>query len=177
MLATSTSLLDTLKQLAAKGSIRQLDYQFARFIETQTQDDALAFIAGVVSSELGKGHICLPLFDLQAQPVDLATKLGLFGEAALTLNHELVTIDWVSKLNSVAIVGSNGEALPLIFDGTRLYLHRYWHYEVTLAARLNSFGSPMILKPDEVQKLTELLNHLFARTYRYLFDSMNKSRR
>ncbi|EEX91549.1 exodeoxyribonuclease V subunit alpha [Vibrio orientalis CIP 102891 = ATCC 33934] len=174
MLATSNSLLDTLKQLAAKGNIRQLDYQFARFIETQTQDDALAFIAGVVSSELGKGHICLPLFDLQAQPVDLAAKLGLFGESALALNEGLVTIDWVSKLNSAAIVGSNGEALPLIFDGSRLYLHRYWHYEVTLAARLNSFGSPMILKPDEVQKLTELLNHLFAREYRYLFDSLNK---
>ena len=31
----------------------------------------------------------------------------------------------------------------------------------------------MILKPEEGQKLTELLNHLFARNYRYLFENIN----
>ncbi len=80
------SLLATLERLAHKGAIRQLDYQFARFLYAQTDDaqsesqsdgQALAFIAGVVSSELGKGHICLPLFDAQGQPTDLASKLGL----------------------------------------------------------------------------------------------------
>ena len=60
----------------------------------------------------------------------------------------------------------------MIFDGERLYLHRYWHYEVVLANRLNSFGSPMILKPTDAQKLAELLNHLFARNYRYLFTAL-----
>ncbi|MFM2589079.1 exodeoxyribonuclease V subunit alpha [Vibrio sp. TBV020] len=176
MVSISNSLLHTLKQLAAKGNIRQIDYQFARFIYAQVQDDALAFIAGVVSSELGKGHVCLPLTDAQGQPVDLPAKLGLFGDTALELNEVLVKTDWATKLDSAPIVGSSGEAQPLIFDGARLYLHRYWHYEVTLAARLNSFGTPMILKPNEVQKLTELLNHLFARTYRYLFDSLIDSR-
>lgn len=64
------SLLVVLERLAHKGAIRQLDYQFACFIDSQTHDEqsdsqALAFIAGVVSSELGKGHICLSLFDAQ----------------------------------------------------------------------------------------------------------------
>lgn len=53
-------LMTTLKRLATKGSLRQLDYQFARFIEAKSQHPELAFIAGVLSSELGKGHICLP---------------------------------------------------------------------------------------------------------------------
>ena len=60
------TLMMTLKQLAEKGSLRQLDYQFARFIEqksrqqfTTEQSEALGFIAAVVSSELAKGHICL----------------------------------------------------------------------------------------------------------------------
>ena len=78
------SLMDTLNLLASKGVIRQLDYQFARFIYAQFNHDqgeqhargqALAFIAGVVSSELGKGHICLPLFDAQGQPTDFASKV------------------------------------------------------------------------------------------------------
>ncbi|EGA68124.1 exodeoxyribonuclease V alpha chain [Vibrio sinaloensis DSM 21326] len=166
------TLVSTLGLLADKGNLRQLDYQFARFIYNQSQDDKLAFIAGVVSSELGKGHICLPLVDGQGQAVDLAAKLGLFGEAALSLNQQLIDIDWFQLLSQSTIVANQAQAKPLIFDGERLYLHRYWHYEVTLAERLNSFGIPMILKPDEQQKLTELLNHLFARNYRYLFESI-----
>ncbi|RTZ15287.1 exodeoxyribonuclease V subunit alpha [Vibrio aquaticus] len=178
MLANPTSemLLTTLKQLAIKGAIRQLDYQFARFITSQSSDEQLGFIAGVVSSELGKGHICLPLFDRQGQPCDLAAKLGLFGESALALNESLLKVNWVEKLNQADLVGGGGESLPLIFDGQRLYLHRYWHYEVTLAERLNSFGSPMILKPDEVQNLSQHLDHLFARNYRYLYEGINKAR-
>ncbi len=168
------NLVEKLKQLAEKGSIRQLDYQFARFILAQSQDQALAFIAGVVSSELGKGHICLPLHDSQGQPVDLAAKLGLFGDAAIELNQQLIATDWCELLTASALVGQQGEALPLMFDGERLYLHRYWHYEIALAERLNSFGTPMILKPDEVQKLSELLAHLFARNYRYLFEDIKK---
>ncbi|MEF1289102.1 exodeoxyribonuclease V subunit alpha [Vibrio sp. M260118] len=171
-----TILVSLLKQLANKGNIRQLDYQFARFIAAQSQDELLAFIAGVVSHELGKGNICLPLLDSQGQPVDLAAKLGLYGESALELNQKLVTVDWPALLDNADLVANKeGESLPLVFDGQRLYLHRYWHYEVTLAERLNSFGSPMILKPDEVQKLSQLLNHLFARNYRYLFEAINKS--
>lgn len=174
-----TYLVSKLKQLADKGSIRQLDYQFARFIFSQSQDDQLAFIAGVVSSELGKGHICLPLTDVQGQSIDLVAKLGLFGETAIELNQHLVDIDWPSKLSSAslvgkALVGKSAESLPLIFDGERLYLHRYWHYEVTLAERLNSFGSPMNLKPEKLKKLSELLDHLFARNYRYLFEDLKK---
>ncbi len=174
-----TNLVSKLKQLADKGSIRQLDYQFARFIFAQSQDAQLAFIAGLVSSELGKGHICLPLNDAQGQSTDLAAKLGLFGESAIELNQQLVNIDWKRKLSEASLVwrsiaGKAVDPLPLIFDGERLYLHRYWHYEVALAERLNSFGSPMNLKPDELKKLSELLDHLFARNYRYLFEGIKK---
>ena len=169
------TLISTLKQLANKGQVRQLDYQFARFIESQSQDSQLAFIAGVVSNELAKGHICLPLLDAQGQPVDLAAKLGLFGEAASELNQHLLSIDWLALLSSSDLVGCKGEPVPLIFDGERLYLHRYWHYEVVVAERLTSFGSPMILKLDQQQKLAQLLDHLFARNYRYLFEDVGKS--
>ncbi|AEX22943.1 exodeoxyribonuclease V subunit alpha [Vibrio sp. EJY3] len=178
------SLLATLERLAHKGAIRQLDYQFARFLYAQTDDaqsesqsdgQALAFIAGVVSSELGKGHICLPLFDAQGQPTDLASKLGLFGEAALTLNTQLQGINWPQLLENSSLVGAQGEALPLMFDGERLYLHRYWHYEVTLAEKLNQLGAAVSLQPQEFTRLSELLNHLFARQYHFLFNAIAKA--
>ncbi|WP_243974451.1 exodeoxyribonuclease V subunit alpha [Vibrio natriegens] len=178
------SLLGTLERLAHKGAIRQLDYQFARFLYAQTDDaqsesqsggQALAFIAGVVSSELGKGHICLPLFDAQGQPTDLASKLGLFGEAALTLNTQLQGINWPQLLENSSLVGAQGEALPLMFDGERLYLHRYWHYEVTLAEKLKQLGEAVSLQPQEFTRLSELLNHLFARQYHFLFNAIAKA--
>ncbi|MFZ6039245.1 exodeoxyribonuclease V subunit alpha [Vibrio natriegens] len=178
------SLLATLERLAHKGAIRQLDYQFARFLYAQTDDaqsesqsggQALAFIAGVVSSELGKGHICLPLFDAQGQPTDFASKLGLFGEAALTLNTQLQGINWPQLLENSSLVGAQGEALPMMFDGERLYLHRYWHYEVTLAEKLNQLGAAASLQPQEFTRLSELLNHLFARQYYFLFNAIAKA--
>ena len=178
------SLLGTLERLAHKGAIRQLDYQFARFLyaqtdgvqnESQSDGQALAFIAGVVSSELGKGHICLPLFDAQGQPTDFASKLGLFGEAALSLNTQLQGINWPQLLENSNLVGAQGEALPLMFDGERLYLHRYWHYEVTLAEKLNQLGAAVNLQPQEFTRLSELLNHLFARQYHFLFNAVAKA--
>ncbi|MDE1221017.1 exodeoxyribonuclease V subunit alpha [Vibrio aestuarianus] len=176
------TLMMTLKQLAEKGSLRQLDYQFARFIEQKSrqqfateQSEALGFIAAVVSSELAKGHICLSLTETSsAQGIDLAAKLGLFGEAATLLNQQLLTIDWLELLKASSLVGERGEAVPLMFDGQRLYLHRYWHYEVTLAERLTSFGTPMSLKPTDVQKLKSLLDILFARQYHFLFNALVK---
>ncbi|MER2497476.1 exodeoxyribonuclease V subunit alpha [Vibrio neptunius] len=165
-------LFSRLQPLASKGSIRQIDYQFARFILAQSKNEYVAFIAAILSCELGKGHICLPLFDSYGQPVDLAAKLGLFGDAAIELNQMLQKADWLSLLQASSLVGEQGQTSPMIFDGERLYLHRYWHYEVVLANRLNSFGSPMILEPTDAQKLADLLNHLFARNYRYLFTAL-----
>ncbi|RSD32279.1 exodeoxyribonuclease V subunit alpha [Vibrio pectenicida] len=166
------NLFLSLKPLVEKGVIRQIDYQFSRFIHQQGKDDNVAFIAAILSCELGKGHICLPLLDSYGQLSDLVTKLGIYGDLAHQLNQVLQKIDWLQVLDNATLVGEPEETLPMIFDGERLYLHRYWHYEMMLAKRLNSFGSPMILKPTNVKKLTQLLNHLFARNYRYLFDSL-----
>ncbi|EPF7977235.1 exodeoxyribonuclease V subunit alpha [Vibrio harveyi] len=178
-LAATPDLLATLESLANKGAIRQLDFQFARFIysqvEQQENSQELAFIAGVVSSELGKGHICLPLFDSQGQPADLASKLGLFGESALALNTQLQGVNWVELLQASPLVGVQGEALPMMFDGERLYLHRYWHYEVTLADKLNQLSAAVNLQPQEFTRLSELLHHLFARQYHFLFNAIAKA--
>ncbi|GLT19479.1 RecBCD enzyme subunit RecD [Vibrio zhanjiangensis] len=166
------NLFSSLKPLVEKGVIRQIDYQFARFIHDQGRDDNVAFIAAMLSFELGNGHICLPLFDRYGQPCDLVSKLGVFGDLAHQLNNVLQKLDWPQVLQSSSLVGHLGQTCPMIFDGERLYLYRYWYYEFILANRLNSFGSPVSLKPIDVQKLTQLLDHLFARNYRYLFNAL-----
>lgn len=62
-----------------------------------------------------------------------------------------------------------------MFDGERLYLHRYWHYEVTLAEKLNQLGAAVNLQAQEFSRLSELLNHLFARQYHFLFNALGKA--
>ncbi|WP_438887656.1 hypothetical protein, partial [Bacillus cereus group sp. BC232] len=78
----------------------------------------LGFIAGVVSVELAKGHICLPLWrenPTDSEPLlltaaDFSAKLGLFGDAALVVNQQLQAINWLGVLQRSSLVGQQGEA-------------------------------------------------------------------
>ena len=204
---SSASLLDILKLLAGKGSLRQLDYQFARFIAQQSQhpessakaqalkqgalqgaqySQELGFIAGVVSNELGKGNICVQLCLASTNKglsldqhtyVDFAHLLGLYGEAALQLNQRLMNIDWLSILSDSHLVGldQSVDAKPLMFDGQRVYLHRYWNYEVVLANTLNRLSKPVEFSSDQNQALSQTLDRLFSRSYHFLFNALAKA--
>ena len=174
--------MDVLKFLADKGSIRQLDYQFARFIAQQatSYSQEIGFLAGVVSHELGKGHICTQLIQRHTagpeQTADLAQLLGLYGETALQLNQKLLGMDWVAVLQSSNLVGTTNDCVkPLMFDGQRVYLQRYWNYEVVLADTLNRLSKPVEFNIEQKKALTETLNQLFARSYHFLFNALAKA--
>lgn len=167
-------LTDTLKRLTASGHLRQLDYQFGRFIAQKATAHAqqMGFIATLVSAELGRGHICLPLEPSSQSGAELAAKLGLFGEEAAALALYLDKTDWRSVLDESGLTGKKGEALPFMFDGKRLYLHRYWHYEVALAGHLKRLGDPVQFRSGETPRLRALLDNLFARDYHWLFNAL-----
>ncbi|WP_345772877.1 exodeoxyribonuclease V subunit alpha [Vibrio sp. Isolate30] len=180
-------LMDVLRLLAEKGTIRQLDYQFARFIAQQASGysqeadiaQQLGFLAGVVSHELGKGHICMQLtvsdHYQSSTPADLAQLLGLYGDAALQLNQRLLRVDWPAILNSSSLVGTSAACVkPLMFDGQRVYLQRYWNYEVVLAEALNRLSHPVEFDLEQKRALTQTLNQLFARGYHFLFNALAK---
>ncbi|MFA0656285.1 exodeoxyribonuclease V subunit alpha [Vibrio sp. 10N.222.49.C12] len=175
-------LMDVLQFLADKGSIRQLDYQFARFLAQQATSypQEIGFLAGVVSHELGKGHICTQLIQQHTTgpelAADLAQLLGLYGETALQLNQKLLGIDWVAVLQSSNLVGTTNDCVkPLMFDGQRVYLQRYWNYEVVLAETLNRLSKPVEFNTEQKKALTETLNLLFARSYHFLFNALARA--
>jgi exodeoxyribonuclease V alpha subunit len=160
--------------LLNQGMIRQIDNQTAKFVSAQEKisPSEMAWLTALLSRELGRGHICLLLVDSHRQInfSSLTYELNLPESEALTLAIEAT--DWIEVLESSCVVGIPGDNLPLIFDGERLYFHRYWFYEMSLAAQLTRFGTPMSFKPMEVQKLSQLLNHLFARDYDYIFRAL-----
>ncbi|SJL82189.1 exodeoxyribonuclease V subunit alpha [Vibrio palustris] len=166
-----------LSSLAEQGSIRQLDYQFARFIGQQAPDSSplLIILVAALSAEVGRGHICLSLWDEHGQLTDIASKLGVFGEQTQAIQSAWLQGDWSTILADSSLVCDSGqESVPLIFDGQRLYLHRYWFYEVTLSARLHTLATPIAFSNKEQSALSERLNLLFARDYPRLFSALSQ---
>jgi exodeoxyribonuclease V alpha subunit len=77
------------------------------------------------------GHVCTPL---DAMAVRLAE---LDGEEADGLPWPPADA-WAANLARSSIVSvvaesTTGPLRPLVWDGDRLYLHRYWHYELAIA--------------------------------------------
>jgi exodeoxyribonuclease V alpha subunit len=77
------------------------------------------------------GHVCTPL---DAMAVRLAE---LDGEETDDLPWPSADV-WAAELTrsdivSLAAEPTDGPLRPLVWDGDRLYLHRYWHYELSVA--------------------------------------------
>jgi len=80
------------------------------------------------------GHVCTPL---DAMAVRLAE---LDGEEVEGLPWPPADA-WAAALGRSGIVSTppqtdDGPTRPLVWDGGRLYLHRYWHYELAIAGDL-----------------------------------------
>ena len=102
------------------------------------------------------GHVC----------VDFATL------ESLTSGEETVRLPWstgeldrlLTSLRSCDAVGGPGEraAAPLVLEGTRLYLERYYRHEVRLAEHIRSRLQPHAAPLDET-RLEDGLLRLFPR--------------
>jgi exodeoxyribonuclease V alpha subunit len=154
------ALFSLLDRWVARGWLRALDRAFAAFLAREVPDAPapLLLAAALASHQLGRGHVCLDLERTLAEP-DLALSLPPEGDSLddppplpSALLGELSLADWQAALAHPLIVGDGAGSTPLVLDGTRLYLRRYWHHERSIqqhiAARLGdafpcrSPGSP-----------------------------------
>ncbi len=125
-----------LENLLGQNAISSLSYYFARFIAGQSQeniDSLTALSAALVSEANQQGHVCVELEHLQGRP--------LFDCEGLTSSDQLTGIDvdqWCKGLLESPCVGLAGETSPLILEGNRLYLFRYWFYETQIAEAIKS---------------------------------------
>lgn len=198
------SALDLLLSLEKLGVIRAIDAQFARFIHQQCllanhdasldsrqQADHIALLAGLVSYEFGRGHICLRLNELDIQQtLSLSFLTRQHPELAscfADLFSQLQGIDWLALVEnyaaqSDALVGlaqinqaslqQLPPPLPLVLEQDRLYLTRYWHYESQVADGFMARAKTLTAEPDAFAVMKQALNELFARDYRYLWDGL-----
>lgn len=144
--------------IAEAGHLRRLSAAFARFIatldgEARARPDAPAVaVASVVLSELeGRGHSCLMLFDLASEPSQLLGWSEELWHAVLAVAGPLpASLDaWcalLARAPQVWQVDAPDARQPLVLDGARLYLRRYWRDERLvggkIAARAQALEQP-----------------------------------
>jgi exodeoxyribonuclease V alpha subunit len=122
-----------IRQLISSSAFSDLDRHFAAFLEEQAggAQPLVALAAALVSHKRGEGHICL---DLEAVAGSTFPDLPPDGVNPIPLPPLKA---WTKALTSSPVVRSPGEFKPLVLDARhRLYLHRYWEYEQTLASAI-----------------------------------------
>lgn len=130
--------------------LRALDRSLAAFFSRLSPDaDPLVILAAALAShQLGRGHACL---DLQATLRDAGTALSLPPErGAASAKEEAASFEppstwlrgvslqqWIVALDDQrTLVGQGAGATPMVRDGHRLYLRRYWQYEQSVRAQV-----------------------------------------
>ena len=151
-------LLHHFDVIADAGQVRRLGAAFARFVATlSTQDDpadaAALAVACVVLSELeGRGHSCLMLAELAHEPSQLMGWAEEQWQALLAASGPLPdTLDgWCALLARAPQVWSAGVAdsrQPLVLDGERLYLRRYWRDETAVGGSIATRAAMTLAPP------------------------------
>ncbi|HCY63910.1 MAG TPA: exodeoxyribonuclease V subunit alpha [Oxalobacteraceae bacterium] len=141
----ANALFDGFDTLAEAGLLRRLGVSFARFIATLAPAPAavaapLALASALLSELEGRGHSCLKLDELAADPCALLGWPREHWDGLLTHSGPLPrdAEAWrvaLASCEQVWTVGSEDRRQPLVLDRDRLYLRRYWKNETLVACQ------------------------------------------
>lgn len=147
-----TRNLTSLQALAATRAFAPVDLQLAGLIcgLAKCDDSHLATAAAAVSREAGNKSVCVDLAQLAATGIPLPD-----GTAFHLPDPE----EMLSALATSPVVSSGDRDTPLVLDGTRLYLRRYWEYEREVAEGLLTRAAA---KPETTVTLDDLKKHLVS---------------
>jgi exodeoxyribonuclease V alpha subunit len=171
----SKEFLDQIDALTEAGQLRRLSGAFARFIASVGEASPQLMAACVLLSELeGRGHSCLLLSELNADPAAL---LGWTGDEWRDLrasvgNWPENVAQWrelLAACTQVWPVGGANFNQPLVLDGDRLYLRRYWQDETHVAGAVRSRALGGVLAADvdaETADIRRWLDILFPHPVR-----------
>ncbi|MFV8833371.1 exodeoxyribonuclease V subunit alpha [Aquisalimonas sp. APHAB1-3] len=123
--------MERLRERTAAGQVQPLELALADWCLRHGGTEPVALAMVLASRAVHDGHSCLRLDTLEP---------AIPGEGPL-----LPADAFMEALDASPLVGAPGDATPLVHDGRRLYLQRYWQYETRLAARL----SHLLAQPPE----------------------------
>jgi len=152
--------------LTEAGELRRLSSAFARFIAQLGSAPAPLILAAAVLSELeGRGHSCVQLHDLADGPAQLLgwsdAAWDQLAQAAAPLPKGVA--GWTRLLAQCAQVWLRGEFdydQPLVLNGERLYLRRYWRDETLVAQAVRERAAA--IHPVDTALVRDWLDKLFV---------------
>ena len=159
------ALLDEFDALVHDGLLRRLGSAFARFIGALGATDPRVLLSCALLSELeGRGHTCLLLEELAADPCQL---LGWTRERWERLRHAAGPLPktvpgWMQALaacEQVWVTGMLDFNQPLVLDQDRLYLRRYWRDESLVAQAVAARAAQSL--PVDAPRVRHWLDRLF----------------
>ncbi|CAN7281117.1 exodeoxyribonuclease V subunit alpha [Pseudoduganella sp. LjRoot289] len=157
-------LLAQIDALTETGQLRRLSGAFARFVASLGHSSPPLMLACVLLSELeGRGHSCLLLSELASDPrallgwseedwSGLRAAAGPLPKSAKAWSALLHTCDQVWPVNDLDF------QQPLVLDGERLYLRRYWRDETTVAKAVRArAAAPRLVDVGRVRHWLDIL--------------------
>ncbi|RMD60161.1 MAG: exodeoxyribonuclease V subunit alpha, partial [Nitrospirae bacterium] len=105
-----------------------LDRHFSDFMMTfhKYEEKTLRFTFGLLSYYTRNGHICMEIESIANR--DVYEGDGQFKLPDIEDLRELI--------KASPVIGKPGDLAPIIKDGDRLYLHRFWYYEQMLIDKI-----------------------------------------
>jgi exodeoxyribonuclease V alpha subunit len=162
----TASLWNEVARLTEAKELRRLSGAFARFVASLGPASPAVLLAALVLSEMeGQGHSCLPLADLAAGPGELLgwPEEQWKGLTAATGSLPKNAKAWRAELAACELVWQAGEfdyGQPLVLDGERLYLRRYWKDEMVVADAVRARAKAM--RDVDTAAVKDWLDVLFA---------------
>jgi exodeoxyribonuclease V alpha subunit len=151
-------------QYAEAGELRRLSGAFARFVATSGKVPPALELACLLLSELeGRGHSCLQLEELANDPAallgwDSAQWKTLAASCAPLPRTAAAWAEMLGRCEAVWQPGGLDFGEPLVLDGARLYLRRYWRDEATVASAVRLRASlENKVDSDEVRRWLDIL--------------------
>jgi exodeoxyribonuclease V alpha subunit len=148
---------DTLQTLMEAGRLSPLSYYFARFIARGSgvpEDSVLAQSAALVSMRNLQGDVCVDLRQFAGSLL-----FDVDDDHPLDLPRAPALEEWIGTLVVADWVGGPGDATPLILDGRRLFLGKYWRFEQQVASALTA--RMVLVDGLDIPRLTQGLARLF----------------
>jgi exodeoxyribonuclease V alpha subunit len=159
---SNEALFAQVDALTESGQLRRLSGAFARFIGSVGGNSPQLMAVCVLLSELeGRGHSCLLLGELSADPAEL---LGWTSDEWRALRDAVGawpknTAAWRTLLagcEQVWPVGDLDFEQPLVLDGERLYLRRYWRDETLVAEEVRGRALGGVIAGDADDQVAEV---------------------
>ncbi len=160
------ALWEEATRLTEAGELRRLSGAFARFVDSLGPVAPPVLLAALVLSELeGRGHSCLQVVDMAGDPAGLLgwTREQWQGLASTVAPLPKNAKAWAAQLAACEQVWQVEEfdyGAPLVFDGERLYLRRYWRDETVVADSIRARA--LATRPVDSNRVRTWLDLLFA---------------